>query len=378
MRPILAFVLTALLGLASAPVLAQSGMRTEGDVASAQGVYEAEVAVNSQADGDRAGALARALGQVLAKMSGDRQVTARPGVAQMLRQAEQYVRSYDYRQDRGTSASGAPNYRMMLVARFDSDKVEGLAGALGLPVWAQPRPKPVLWLAIDDGSGPRLVGLPQTNAARPVLDKAVERGFRLGLPAGGAAEQALVGAIWRMDTAAVARASARYAPPMQLMGKLYRGSGGGWVADWVFVDNGRVLNRWSANETDARRAMASGADGAADALVRRYAKALPSGAPGVHRVIVHGVNTADDWLRVSASLQAHPMLKSLRPVRASGDRIELDLDLSTGLAGFNRLLGADAALAPMAMPHPEGPGEAGIDASLPVRPATGPAEYRVK
>ena len=214
MRPILALALSVFLALPAGTAQAQSGLRTEGDVATAQGVYEAEVPVNSQADSDRPGALARALGQVLAKMSGDRSVVSRPGVAAMLRGADDYVKSYDYRQDRGSSAAGAPSYRMMLVARFDGDKVEGLASALGLPVWPQPRPKPVLWLAIDDGSGPRLVGLQQSNAARPVLDKAIERGFRLGLPSGSAAEQALVGAIWRQDTAAVARASARYAPPM--------------------------------------------------------------------------------------------------------------------------------------------------------------------
>ena len=374
MRPILAFVLTAVLSIGSTQAMAQSGMRTEGDVATAQGVYEAEVPVNSQADSDRSGALARALAQVLAKMSGDRQVTSRPGVARMLREAGSYVRSYDYRQDRGTSASGAPSYRMMLVARFDAEQVEGLASALGLPVWAQPRPKPVLWLAIDDGSGPRLVSVQQSNAARPLLDKAIERGYRLGLPAGGAAEQALVGAIWRQDTTAIARASARYAPPMQLVGKLYRGNGGGWVADWVFVDNGRVLDRWSARETDARRAMANGADGAADALVRRYAKALPSGAPGVHRIIVHGLNSADDWLRVSASLQAHPMLKSIRPLRATGDRLELDLELMTGLAGFNRLLGADAALVPVSATPMVGQTADGVPATV----ASGAAEYRVK
>lgn len=374
MRPILAFVLTAVLSIGSTQAMAQSGMRTEGDVATAQGVYEAEVPVNSQADSDRSGALARALAQVLAKMSGDRQVTSRPGVARMLREAGSYVRSYDYRQDRGTSASGAPSYRMMLVARFDAEQVEGLASALGLPVWAQPRPKPVLWLAIDDGSGPRLVSVQQSNAARPLLDKAIERGYRLGLPSGGAAEQALVGAIWRQDTAAIARASARYAPPMQLVGKLYRGNGGGWVADWVFVDNGRVLDRWSARETDARRAMANGADGAADALVRRYAKALPSGSPGVHRIIVHGLNSADDWLRVSASLQAHPMLKSIRPLRATGDRLELDLELMTGLAGFNRLLGADAALVPVSATPMVGQTADGVPATV----ASGAAEYRVK
>ena len=68
----------------------------------------------------------------------------------------------------GTSPTGAPTFRTTLVVRFDEDQVNGLAGALGLPVWPQPRPKPVVWLAINDGSGPRLVGLPQSNAARPM------------------------------------------------------------------------------------------------------------------------------------------------------------------------------------------------------------------
>jgi hypothetical protein len=353
-------------------VWAQSGARTEGDVASARGAYEAEVPVNSQSDSDRNGALARALGSVLAKLSGDRSAMTRPGVAQALRNAKDYVESYDYRQDQGTSASGAPSFRTVLVARFRQDDVDGLVAALGLPVWPQPRPKPVAWLAIDDGSGPRLVGVPQSNAARVLLDRAVERGYRLGLPAGGAAEQALVGAIWRGDTAAVARASARYSPPMQLIGKLYRGAGG-WIADWVFVDNGRELSKWTTRDVDARRAMAGGADGAADALVKRYAKASESGKAGVYRIAVSGIHSADDYLRLAASLQGVPVVKSIMPVQASGDRLVLDLELMTGLPGFNRMLGQDAALQPLA---PASAGE--NDEPTSVTPAYQQAEYRIR
>jgi len=209
MRRSLALLLILAGCLAPALAVAQADLRTEGDVAKAQGAYDAEVPVNSQGEGDRAGALARALGSVLAKLSGDRSVMGRPGVAQALRSAGNYVESYDYRQDQGTSPSGAPTFRTTLVARFRQDDVDGLVAALGLPVWPQPRPKPVVWLAIDDGKGPRLVGLQHNTVARPLLQRAIERGFRLGLPSGSAAEQAAVGAIWRGDTGAIARLSAR-------------------------------------------------------------------------------------------------------------------------------------------------------------------------
>ena len=329
--------------------MAQSGLRTEGDVATASGAYEAEVPVNSQGDADRNGALARALGNVLAKLSGDRSVMTRPGVMQALRDAKNYVASYDYRQDQSTSATGAPSFRTMLVARFRQDDVDGLISALGLPLWPQPRPKPVVWLAIDDGSGPRLVTVQQANAARPLLNRAIERGYKLGLPTGSAAEQALVGAIWRQDTAAVARASSRYAPPMQLVGKLYRDKTGGWVADWVFVDDGKELNKWTTTDGDARRAMAGGADGAADALVRRYAKAgAATGAAGTYTIVVTGLDSADDYMRLAAGLRESPVVRNITPVRASGNRLELALELTTGLPGLNRMLGENGVLGPLA------------------------------
>lgn len=330
--------------LLASPALAQ-GVRTEGDRASAQGLYDAEVPVNSQTEAERKGALARALSVVLAKISGDRNASGRPGVSTELRKAADYVDTFDYRQDQGISPTGAPTFRSTLVVRFKPQEVDALMGALGLPVWPQPRPKPVVWLAIDDGSGPRLVGLSQTNAARPLLDRAVERGFQLGLPAGSAAEQVLAGAIWRKDTAAIARASAKYRPPMQLLGKLYRGKGGGWMADWVFVDNGRVLSTWSSSEPDARRTMAAGADGAAEALMKRYAKRAPGGTPGTYRVVFTGIESTDDYLRLSAALQRMTVVRKITPVRASGTMLEVDLELLSGLPGFRSMLGDDSPLA---------------------------------
>lgn len=330
---LLALALVALPGVAAA-------QRVEGDRAVARGTYATEVTVRSQGAAERNTAFARGLSQVLGRISGSAAAASQPGVGQELRRAKDYVEGYDYRQDEGIGPSGAPSFNTTLVVRFDPQKVDAMVAALGLPVWPQPRPKPVVWLAIDDGKGPRLVAVAQNNAARPLTQRAIERGFRLGLPAGGAAEQAAVGAIWRGDTAAIARLSSRYQPPMQLVGKLYR-SEGGWTADWIFVDGGRVLSKWSSQQPDARRALAAGADGAADALVRKYAKRSPSGTPGPQRILVTGIGSSQDLINLSAKLQGISVVRRITPVRATPETLELELDLSTGLPGFRRLIGND-------------------------------------
>lgn len=330
-----ALLLTLLLALLL-PGWAQA-QRMEGDRAGASGLYEAEVPVGSQTETARQSGFSRALAQVLGKLSGDANVASRPGVARELRRAGDFVAGYDYRQDEGRSAAGSPTYTTQLVVRFREDDVKAIAGALGLPVWPEPRPKPVLWLAIDDGTGPRLVAVGQNTVARPVLDRALERGYRLGLPGGSAAERAAVGAIWRGDTAAISRLSSRYRPPMQLIGKLYR-AGGGWKADWTFVDDGRVLATWSEEDAQARRAIASGADGAANALARRYARASEVGQPAVEVVRVTGITGSSDYVRLAAWLQSTSVVRAVRPLRATPNSLELELDLLTGLPGFRRVL----------------------------------------
>ena len=312
--------------------------RVEGDRAGAQGLYDAEITVTNQGEAQRNAGFARALAQVLAKVTGDRSVAAKPGVGQELRHARDFVKGYDYRQDEGLSPSGAPTFTTTLVVRFEPEEVDEVIAMLGLPVWAEPRPKPVLWLAIDDGRGPRLVSVAQSNAARAVLDRAVERGYKLGLPSGSAAEQAAVGAIWRGDTAAIARLSSRYSPPMQLIGKLYRVPGG-WRADWTFVDRGKVLSSWTVDQPDARRAMAGGADGAADALSTKYAKRTTAGAAGHYVVEVDGIDSSDDYLRLMSFLQGLPVVRGIAPVKATPGVLALDLDLLTGLPGLKRAAG---------------------------------------
>lgn len=337
-----AALLAAVLGLWLPGVV--WAQRVEGDRAVAEGPYQTEVSVRNQTAAERDKAFARALAQVLANLTGDRNVADRDDARRVLAQAEDYVEGYDYRQDEGVGPSGAPSFQTMLVVRFRPADIDDLVDLLGLPRWPQPRPKPVLWLAIDDGRGPRLVGLGQVNAARAILDAAKARGYALGLPQGTAAEQAAVGAIWRGDVAAITALSSRYSPPIQLIGRLRRDSSS-WVADWTLVDNGKVLASWQRLDADPRRAMADGAQGAADALFKRYARSNSGATPGAYRLRILGLRSADDYLRLMGYLDDLPGVRRLLPVLAMPDHLELQVELAGGLGTFTRYVDRGTVLA---------------------------------
>lgn len=382
MRAFKLFCCACLLALAM-PALAQ---RVEGDRATAEGQYATEVPVRNQSEVERNNGFARALLKVLSNLSGERNPIARPGVADELRNAKAYVNGFDFRQDEGVSSTGAPTFRTMLVVRFNPAKVNELVGKTGLSSWPEPRPKPVLWLAIDDGSGPRLVGLAQANAARPVLDRAKVRGYRLGLPSGNASEQVMAGSIWRSDVAAIARASASYDPPMQLVGKLYR-TGASWRGDWIFVDRGKVLARSSTSNADARAAMAGGADIAADALIRKYArpgKPIPkqsSGDVSDFTIQLAGINSSEDYLRAMTWLESQAQVKRVVPLDATAEGMHLRISVAGGGAGLAALVSAGGVLVPEGVP--ESPANDVDDGKKPAVdadkvPAPVPTTYRVR
>ena len=91
--------------------------------------------------------------------------------------------------------------------------------------------------------------------------------------------------------------------------------------------------------------MAGGADGAADALFKRYARAGSGGSPGVYRVRVLGIHGADDYLRLAGYLDGVSIVRKIVPVSASPDTLELDVELTTGVASFSKYVDRGSVLA---------------------------------
>jgi hypothetical protein len=310
-------------------------------------LYQGQVTLISQGAGERRAATARALAQVVVKLTGNPQAAGHPVVRRALANAESYVTTSDTSessdQQGNTAIGGVPVYRTTMSFAFEPNGVDALVAAAGLDYWGGNRPRPILWLAIDDGRGARLVNAQQLAVVKPLAERGIERGLRFGMPAGSAVEQAAVQTVWSQSAAQMLPLTARYGGQVQLLGRVYR-AGGGWTADWILSDGETELSRWTFSDPSPQRAIASGADGAADAIARRDAVPLRAGEPTTLRVEVAGIRDGTDFTRAMGYLQTLAVVQDLAVVSATPDLLVLDLGLAVGREGFERFLMAGSEL----------------------------------
>jgi len=310
--------------------------------------YKAELTISSQNAGERRGATIRALGQVVVRITGNPQAAANPVIRRAGSNIDAMVLDSNVRQDSDT-VNGVPVYKTVLSVSFDPDSVDGLIAAAGLKFWTSTRPKPILWLAINDGRGARLVTGQQTTVVKPLATRGLERGMRFLLPAGNAAEQAAVTSIWALNAPALQVLTDRYRNDSQLIGKVYR-QPPGWAADWLLTREGVELARWSFSDADPRKVIASGVDEGANAIAKRDAVSLDTGAAGPQLVDISGVNTQSDYIRLMAYLQTLAVVRKVAVVEARPGQVRLQLDLGVGMRGFMPMMGTGGVLVPDSEP----------------------------
>lgn len=305
-------------------------------------LYRGEAIMDTLGDNAKRVAMAQALGQVMIKLTGNPAANGNIVVRRAMPTAGSLVESTSTRQD-GDTASGMPVYKNVLAVSFDPEAVDALIGAAGLKYWTGARPKPVLWLAIDDGRGPRLVTSQQLSVVKPLAARGLERGMRFLLPSGNSVEQAAINSVWNLNAAALQPLTARYQNDALVVGKVYR-SVSGWSAQWVLMQAGVEIARWVDTKADPRQVIASGADGAANAISKRDAVYLDTGTAGKHRIDVVGVNDSQDFVRLMGYLQQMAIVRRVQVVQATPEILKLELDMNVGLKGFRTMIGSGGTL----------------------------------
>ena len=336
-----------------------------------QGLFDAYVAIRDHSEAERTNAVRQGLVAVLTKLSGRGVSPTRPGLAQAFDQMPTYVQGFDYQR---LEQPFHQNNEVVIV-HYRPDQITALATALGLPIWPEPRPSPLLWLVINDGSGPRLVSDLQVKAVQRLLNQAATRGFQLRLPSSGAVTHAAIKqAIWNNPADSAAAVMNQEANTANVAGKLWRSQQGGWMAQWSLIDHGQVIGSGTTADSDPRRAMAGIADGVAETLASHQAgQDSPVAAEGPHSVPLHivTVSSGGDYLRIAAQLEAQPSVQRIMPIRAHDQELTLALDVLGDAAHLDHVLHESAGplepVAPTAAP-----------AIMSPTTTDAPLEYRVK
>lgn len=347
--------------------------------ARADTLYEVEVAVASQGEGERASALRVALREMLVRLSGRQQLSGAGTLDDALDHPDRYVQQYGYRRvtTQGAHEAG-PSTPWRLWVRFEPSALERLIADRGLALWGPERPSTLVWLAVQDGHRRYLVGSDSDEVLRTVLqDEARRRGMPLIFPLLDLEDQRRLGFadVWGGFLDAVRTASSRYAAEAILVARLYRHPDDGWSARWTFINEARPIT-WSSEVGELQPVVAGAVDRAADALVGRYAYRPGQGAQTQVSLQISGVEDVSDFARVNRYLAERSQIEALQVVEVDGARVRYRLAVVGQPEGLVRAFELGGVLVP-APEEVSQPGSRPLDVASSHRPIPRHLSYRL-
>lgn len=300
---------------------------TPGMALTVEDLYVAEVLVTDESDvqlkrGARAGLL-----QVLVRVSGTPEVGASSLIAGSLRNPSAYYYQYSYEStDKVLNIDGAPTSARLLRIHFDPSAVARLLRRGVFPVWGSNRPSVLVWLAVSDDEGRRILGESETvEFVGHLKDQARLRGLPLLFPLLDLQDTSAISTaeVWGVFLQRVESASVRYRPDSILTGRLQLDALGRWNGDWSY----RIEDQWNSFDNVAfssKEVLDRVIDQLANELADQYA--LDSSRDSVNMRVVAVKNLADyaELIRYLESLT--PVVNSF-VVRIQDDEVELRLSI---------------------------------------------------
>ena len=294
-------------------------------------LYVAQVPVDDKNPMDRDAALARALEEVLVKVTGLADPGSSPAVRAALGRPASYLQEYRYETVTGPGGASDPLPRQVLAVRFDARAVDDLLLSAGLPIWSRTRPSVLIWLAAEIGGARTLVGPADPPAlAAAARDAAGRRGLPLLVPLLDLEDRARVAMadVWGGFTERVVDASRRYGAEAILIGRVSPVAGGAHEARWTLL-LGDAPQTWRSAGASAEQAVDAGVQAVADRLAAQFAQRDLGSAAVALRVT--GIAMLEDYARALAYLGSLDIVTRLAVTGASRDSVSFEVEVRGGL-----------------------------------------------
>ncbi|MFT5211046.1 MAG: hypothetical protein ACI9CE_002777 [Flavobacterium sp.] len=292
-------------------------------------LYVADVYVTSQSVDQLKSGARSGLIQVLTRVSGSNAVQQNPIVSNALRNPSAYYYQYSYQaSDKEFQIGDQTVAARVLRLRFEPSSIAKLLRSAGYPVWGSNRPSILLWLAINDEEGRRILSESdhsELNIALSMHSKS--RGLPLLYPLLDLEDESNISTaeVWGAFLGRVEQASARYNPDVMLSARIQKSENGEWSGSWYY----HVDDKWREFSDFAL---------SADELVLEIVDLLVEDLAGLYTVDssesliefrVEGINNLEDYAALSKYLQSlTPVLDSF-VLLVDGDEGEVVFQLKT-------------------------------------------------
>ena len=300
----------------------------------AVGLYEADVPVASQENSERDAGIRRALQAVLVKVSGSQQVLQNPQLAEAVGSAPGRVLQFYFRTiSLPPDESGAAGKELRLFASFQPSTVDELLRRAGEPRLSANRPASLVWLAIDEGAGPRLVSREGDPGVIAWLElQADARAAPLRFPAMDLEELGAVpvASVASLDDAALVEPSARYGAATIVLARFVRAGSGEWVGEWKLRTGEDVV--YGQGKAPNRTALSGQlVAGIAESLSSHFAVRAGLENAEELRLRIDGVGSLADYRALVAQLARLGSVRQALPGLIERDTVYVDLLTDSGI-----------------------------------------------
>ncbi|WP_421270509.1 DUF2066 domain-containing protein [Aeromonas taiwanensis] len=275
--------------------------------------------------GDMTAAQTQALGDVLVKVTGRRDILTQPDVVKALAAPADYVQRYGY-QDEGSVK--------FLKADFDVAKVNTLVGQSKFALLGPVRPQVAVWLVIDEGERRILPDQSSDGWSAALRTQAQAMGLPISIPLMDLDDNMAVNAtdVWGRFADPVLSASQRYGAEMVVLGKLTP-EGETWNLDWGLygvkpgAQTRELTELTKGSGSGAQAEVAQGfADALAGWLVQQYGTRL-SGVASSQTLVVEGLADIDGMIQIQKLLQGMASVTKVTIGKLEGDKVTFNLSL---------------------------------------------------
>lgn len=289
----------------------------------------ADVPVTDGSDAARDAAVSQAVTRVVLRLTGDPTVLASDSVAELRREADDYLQGYAYREE-GPSDDAPAGLR--LIARFDVQRLRETLVEAEIPIWPDRPPSVLVWLGRDSEGEREILGSGDADGlTTDLVDAAAALGVNLLFPIMDLQD---LSAISYGDLAGgfadpVAEASQRYGADRILAGRLAAAGDAGVDGRWMYIAPDGAVDRWGESADEALGLLGRALDGLVARLRDDYAYLPDLEARGRLEIEVGGIDSLALHERVVERLIALSGVERVNPVRIDAERVVFELAIST-------------------------------------------------